>query len=320
MKQWYANELSKLTQVSVRTLHHYDKIGLLKPSLRLRNRYRLYSERDLLKLQQIIALKFFGFQLSQIKLLLADDAHVFDHFEMQAQFLQKKSATLAEASSILKQFISSCSDKKSIPWEKIIQIIEVYNMTQQLENSWVKEILDPEELKQYAKFEENLKARSSEEDKARFENNWFELVNKIKLNLSNDPRSEIGITLGQQCMEMVNGLYGKENYNLRRKIWENGFQKGKQLDDHALTPEIVAWLDKAIDAYWRGLIYGTLAKVGKIPSSEVLTLWNKIMEDMYGDEQEPKQSVVSAAMTDEHITEEAKCWLKNTFKEKNDSR
>jgi len=52
-------------------LHHYDKIGLLKPSMRLSNGYRLYSETDLLKLQQIIALKFFGFELSQIKLLLA---------------------------------------------------------------------------------------------------------------------------------------------------------------------------------------------------------------------------------------------------------
>lgn len=55
MKQWYAKQLSKLTQVSVRTLHHYDKIGLLKPSLRLENGYRLYSEKDLLLLQQIIA-------------------------------------------------------------------------------------------------------------------------------------------------------------------------------------------------------------------------------------------------------------------------
>jgi len=51
MKQWYANELSKLIQVSVRTLHHYDKIGLLKPELRLSNGYRVYSEKDLLKLQ-----------------------------------------------------------------------------------------------------------------------------------------------------------------------------------------------------------------------------------------------------------------------------
>lgn len=67
MKQWYIKQLSEMTKVSVRTLHHYDNIGLLKPSARLKNGYRLYTEADLLKLQQIIALKFFGFKLSQIK-------------------------------------------------------------------------------------------------------------------------------------------------------------------------------------------------------------------------------------------------------------
>ena len=61
MTQWYVKDLSKLTGISVQTLHHYDRIALLKPSLRLSNGYRLYSEQDLLKLQQIIALKFFGF-------------------------------------------------------------------------------------------------------------------------------------------------------------------------------------------------------------------------------------------------------------------
>lgn len=67
MKTWYAKELSKLANVTVRTLHYYDKIDLLKPSIRLENKYRLYSESDLAKLQQIIALKFFGFELNQIK-------------------------------------------------------------------------------------------------------------------------------------------------------------------------------------------------------------------------------------------------------------
>jgi len=67
MTQWLVKNLSELTGVSVQTLHHYDRINLLKPSLRLTNGYRVYSEEDLLKLQQIIALKFFGFELSQIR-------------------------------------------------------------------------------------------------------------------------------------------------------------------------------------------------------------------------------------------------------------
>jgi len=53
MAQWYVKDLSKITQVFVQTRHHYDRIGLLKPSIRLRNNYRLYSEKNLLRLQQI---------------------------------------------------------------------------------------------------------------------------------------------------------------------------------------------------------------------------------------------------------------------------
>ncbi len=66
MTQWYVKELSQLTEVSVQTLDHYDRIGLLEPSVRLANSYCLYSEKDLLKLQQIIALKFFGFAIERI--------------------------------------------------------------------------------------------------------------------------------------------------------------------------------------------------------------------------------------------------------------
>lgn len=146
MKQWYAKELSELTQVSVRTLHHYDKIALLKPSMRLPNGYRLYSEKDLLRLQQIIALKFFGFELTQIKLLLAKQENVVENLAMQSKFLQEKAAALQEASKILQRVTDDCSHKESIPWENIMQLIEVYKMTQQQEHAWVKEIFTPEEL------------------------------------------------------------------------------------------------------------------------------------------------------------------------------
>ena len=128
----------------VQTLHHYDRIGLLKPSLRLPNGYRIYSKKDLLQLQQIIALKFFGFELSQIKALLTGNAGGLEHFSVQAQLLEKKAKNLLDASKALKGIIADIKDDKSIPWETIIKSIELYNMTKNLEYSWVKEIFTPE--------------------------------------------------------------------------------------------------------------------------------------------------------------------------------
>ena len=67
MKYYQIKEISQMTSLTIRSLQHYDEIGLLKPAKRSQSGYRLYSEADLLSLQQITTLKFLGFSLSAIK-------------------------------------------------------------------------------------------------------------------------------------------------------------------------------------------------------------------------------------------------------------
>ena len=67
---YQANEFASVAGVTVRTLHHYDRIGLLKPSGYTSAGFRLYRKEDLVRLQQIVTLKFIGFSLRQIKELL----------------------------------------------------------------------------------------------------------------------------------------------------------------------------------------------------------------------------------------------------------
>ncbi|KTD07764.1 MerR family transcriptional regulator [Legionella jamestowniensis] len=315
MKQWYAKELSQLTQVSVRTLHYYDKIGLLKPSMRLPNDYRLYSEKDLLKLQQIIALKFFGFELSQIKLLLVKQDNMVENFAMQSKFLQEKADALQEASRMLKRITESCSHRKSIPWEKIIQLIEVYQMTQQLEHAWVKEIFTPDELKQYVEFEKKMKATHQ---KAIFEKNWQQLVNELKNNIHHDPESKVGIDFGKKYMDWVNGIYGKKYAHLRTKKWEQGFGEGKGLDKIGLTPELLSWIEKSVNAYYKDRIYNVLDKVGTLSSSAALQFWNEILDDMYGDDKTTKEersaNIIEMLLKDEDVNPVAKDWLRSLAK------
>jgi DNA-binding transcriptional MerR regulator len=59
-------ELSRLTGVTVRTLHHYDEIGLLRPSQRTAAGYRLYGDDDALRLQQVLVLRELGVPLAEI--------------------------------------------------------------------------------------------------------------------------------------------------------------------------------------------------------------------------------------------------------------
>ncbi len=61
------NKLAKLSGISVRTLHYYDEVGLLKPSGIKENGYRYYEEKELLRLQQILFYRELEFSLDAIK-------------------------------------------------------------------------------------------------------------------------------------------------------------------------------------------------------------------------------------------------------------
>lgn len=64
-------KLAKLSGVSIRTLHFYDEVGLLKPAYSGANRYRYYEEEELLMLQQILFYRELGFPLNEIKRVLS---------------------------------------------------------------------------------------------------------------------------------------------------------------------------------------------------------------------------------------------------------
>lgn len=311
MTHWYVKELSKLTGVSVQTLHHYDHINLLNPSLRQSNGYRLYTEKDLLRLQQIIALKFFGFELLQIKSLLSGSMDMIEHFSVQATFLEEKAHTLLEASKALKAIISQCHLDQSIPWKSIIHLIEVYRMSQQLEQTWVAKVLTPEELKQYINFEAGLKERFTPQEKDSFKESIKSLTAQIKKHINQDPESAVGMDIAQQFMTVINSFYGKENANLKHSIWHNGFKKGQMNPEHDLTSETVAWLDKATSHYYKSRIYTLLEQVDANPNSDLLEQWNQLLEEMIGDSQSLKDEIIQAVMADSRISDCAKKWVKN---------
>ena len=65
------NKLAQIAHISVRTLHYYDEIGLLKPSAIQSNGYRVYEERELLLLQQILFFRELDFPIEEIKRILS---------------------------------------------------------------------------------------------------------------------------------------------------------------------------------------------------------------------------------------------------------
>src|SRR5688500_6026664 len=93
--------VADIAGVSVRTLHHYDEIGLLKPAAHTAARYRLYRDQDLERLQQVLFFKELGFDLKEIKRILAGP-----HFD-RARALTEHRKLLLERQERIRRLIRS---------------------------------------------------------------------------------------------------------------------------------------------------------------------------------------------------------------------
>lgn len=90
-KTYAVGEVAQLAGITVRTLHHYDEIGLLRASGRTRGGYRQYAEGDLDRLQQILFYRELGFSLDSIGAVLDDpDADLQVHLPRQREVLAGK--------------------------------------------------------------------------------------------------------------------------------------------------------------------------------------------------------------------------------------
>lgn len=82
-------KISELSGVTIRTLHFYEELGLLKPAYHGSNGYRYYEEKELLQLQQILFFKQLGFSLKQIQKIVGRN----DFDQLAALYSHKKSLT-----------------------------------------------------------------------------------------------------------------------------------------------------------------------------------------------------------------------------------
>lgn len=97
-------EVARFAGVTVRTLHHYDEVGLLSPSGRTAAGYRQYGDDDLERLQQILCYRELGFGLVDIAVILDDPrADPIDHLRRQHALLTDRVGRLQEMAAVLKK-------------------------------------------------------------------------------------------------------------------------------------------------------------------------------------------------------------------------
>ena len=123
------SEFAKRAGVTVKTLLHYDKIGLLKPSQKTVSGYRVYCEDDFLKLQQIITLKFIGLSLTEISEILSKTDSSLEHIiSIQKKALEEKKKHIESVITVFNKAENQIKDEGFLEVEKLIDIIKITNM------------------------------------------------------------------------------------------------------------------------------------------------------------------------------------------------
>lgn len=135
--------LAKKVRVSVRTLRHYDEIGLLKPSIRQANGRRIYSDEDAMRLFEIVFFKRVGISLSKINeifaskdVLRAAATALMTRKQELAKEMQKLQRYTACIDTVLPQYKNCNMSEK----ERLEKFCSTQNMIKEIENIQIQKV------------------------------------------------------------------------------------------------------------------------------------------------------------------------------------
>jgi DNA-binding transcriptional MerR regulator len=189
-----------LTGVTVRALHHYDRIGLLRPQ-RSAAGYRLYGNRELEQLEQIVALRFIGVPLKRMRALL-DGCVLAEALPRQRAVLEEKRRIMGEAIRAIEaaeRALATGQQPDTAILTKIIEVIEMQN-----ENNWTEKYYAPEA-------QEAIRERQASwtpEFQAKAEQDWRDLFRDVEAVVDEDPAGETAQALGRRWKALVSGFTG----------------------------------------------------------------------------------------------------------------
>jgi MerR family transcriptional regulator, thiopeptide resistance regulator len=238
-------EFAELAGVTVRALHHYDRLGLLKPGGRTQSGYRLYNDGDLARLEQIVVLKFLGLPLKEIRELLTRESNLQDSLRRQQAVLAEKRGQLDAAIEAIRKAEKSLQIKREPDWglfTKIIKEIEMQNDT-----NWTKQYFS-EEAKTAV---EERKGLWSPELQERVSREWAQLFADVEAALGENPASAKAQELASRWRKLVSEFTGGNpeiQKGLNRMYSDQGNWPEQPKQNWQIKPEIMSFIMAAMKA------------------------------------------------------------------------
>lgn len=210
-------ELARRTGLTVRALHHYDEIGLLKPSLHTEAGYRLYTAGDVARLQQVLSLRSLGFSLEEVRdCLTRPDFAPLPVIRLHLERLRGRIELERKLCERLETLAVQLSAAGEVSADEFLRTIEEMTMLETL----AKKYFTPEQLQTIQEKRDEV----GREHLERAQEEWAELIALIRAEMDKgtDPADPKVQSLARRWQDLVHcsTLGDPSIQEAMKRLWE----------------------------------------------------------------------------------------------------
>lgn len=234
-------ELARQTGLTIRTLHHYDAIGLLRPSQHTEAGYRLYTAADVARLQQVLSLRQLGFSLDEIHKCLHSRRYLpLDVIQLHLTRLREQIEIQRGLCERLEALAAHFSAEERVPTEDLLRTIKGMTM--------VESYYTPEQLEYLARRREAV----GEERMRQAPQDWADLTAQVKAEMEKgtDPTAPEVLALARRWNALIEEFTGgdtgiRESLN---RLWAEQGEKLAAQHHTGYDPQVAEYMGKALAA------------------------------------------------------------------------
>src|SRR4051812_23311862 len=209
-RRYRVGQFARASGVSVRTLHHYDRLGLVKAAGRDDAGYRFYTQQELLTLQQVLTLRYLGFSLGRIaELMRAPSYDIEASLRAQRRVLEERRDELSDVTSALDRVLRSFEGSGDWDWQLVADASRTLAGKE-------KNMDQATMMERFRELHEQVDHRQRET----IELEWTELFKEVEANLSLAPTDPKAIALTDRwtaLREKTEAVYSSRGFS---DLWQ----------------------------------------------------------------------------------------------------
>jgi DNA-binding transcriptional MerR regulator len=234
--RWRVGDLARAAGVTVRTLHHYEAVGLLVPSARTEAGHRVYNPRDVRRLYRILALRRLGLGLADTADCLdSDEGALAPVVRRHLQEVERQLDAQTRLHQRLKFILAALEREEQPPAERFFEAMEAMTMFERYYPA-----------EQLAKLEERQQTLGDDAIKAA-EQQWSDLIREAEEARAAgvDPASPQVQSLSRRWRELIEQFTGGDE-GIRQSLQTMYETEGSQRASHGMVnPELMQWIQQA---------------------------------------------------------------------------